>query len=400
MKHKFIALLLSAWLSLCFGASNTDAKIKSQQQDLASSKKLEAGISKKLEDIANDIKNGVNELEGIANKIEKLKTQISNLQESSRQAKDDLSALNEQNRGLVISQKQMQDRLVKIIAQDFSFDLLLSSQGESEESILAAQAVKKLSQILKDDLSKLAKYYDETSNIIKQKSQKIDNIQKSLNEFEQKKLDLIALQERQKNTISNLKKDQVSYLKRLEEIKAQQEQMRQTLSELAIIADKEKEAAKKAKQAKNNAKNSKQATKQGYTSTGVKKYKGAKTFAPLDSFTVKQRFGNYTDPIYNIKIFNESVILSSNIPGAKVKAVLEGKVVLAKRTSLLNNVVIIENSAGIHTIYANLSQISPTIKVGEVVKQGYIIGRVDSDLTFEVTQENYHIDPLELISLK
>ncbi|WP_298021789.1 hypothetical protein, partial [uncultured Campylobacter sp.] len=32
--------------------------------------------------------------------------------------------------------------------------------------------------------------------------------------------------------------------------------------------------------------------------------------------------------------------------------------------------------------------------------KGYIIGRIGSDLTFEVTQQNYHINPLDLISLR
>ena len=79
---------------------------------------------------------------------------------------------------------------------------------------------------------------------------------------------------------------------------------------------------------------------------------------------------------------------------------LSGKVVFAKQTPLLDNVVIIENSNGIHTIYAHLSQIAPTIKVGQKVQQGYVIGRVARDLTFEVTQKSYHIDPLQMISLK
>ena len=60
--------------------------------------------------------------------------------------------------------------------------------------------------------------------------------------------------------------------------------------------------------------------------------------------------------------------------------------------------LIIENENGIHTIYAHLSQIAPTVKVGSVVQKGYVIGRVRNDLTFEVTQRNYHIDPLEMIS--
>ena len=79
---------------------------------------------------------------------------------------------------------------------------------------------------------------------------------------------------------------------------------------------------------------------------------------------------------------------------------LPGKVVFAKETAVLDKVVILEHSGGIHTIYAHLNQIPPTVRVGSNVKKGYIIGRIGSDLTFEVTQQNYHINPLDLISLR
>jgi len=134
-----------------------------------------------------------------------------------------------------------------------------------------------------------------------------------------------------------------------------------------------------------------------YQNSRVKKYRGKKTIAPLSSFTVKRKFGQYTDPIYKIKIFNESVVLTSKIKNAKVKNVLNGKVVYAKDTAVLDKVIIIENSYGIHTIYAHLSKIAPTIKVGKKIKKGYVIGRVEDDLSFEVTQKSYHINPLELI---
>ncbi len=137
-----------------------------------------------------------------------------------------------------------------------------------------------------------------------------------------------------------------------------------------------------------------------YQNSNVKKYTGEKTIAPLDNFTVKRRFGDYVDPIYKIKIFNESVVLASNTPDATVKSVLNGKVVFAKDTASLQKVVIVENSDEIHTIYAHLSKTAPTIQVGQKIKKGYVLGRVDNDLTFEVTQKNYHIDPLELIGSK
>ena len=122
--------------------------------------------------------------------------------------------------------------------------------------------------------------------------------------------------------------------------------------------------------------------------------------APLNGAYLKRKFGNYNDPVYNIKLFNENIVLGSNSGDTQVKAVLPGKVVFAKETAVLDKVVILEHSGGIHTIYAHLNQIPPTVRVGSNVKKGYIIGRIGSDLTFEVTQQNYHINPLDLISLR
>ena len=63
---------------------------------------------------------------------------------------------------------------------------------------------------------------------------------------------------------------------------------------------------------------------------------------------------------------------------------------------MLKNIVIIEHSDGLHTIYANLSKISPNIRKGKKIKKGYTIGRVKEELIFEVTQKSYHINPIRL----
>ena len=64
---------------------------------------------------------------------------------------------------------------------------------------------------------------------------------------------------------------------------------------------------------------------------------------------------------------------------------------------MLDDVVIIEHDNGLHTIYAHMDKIAPTISVGQRLKQGAIIGRVSSELMFQVTQRNAHIDPLQVI---
>ncbi|MDQ7085698.1 MAG: peptidoglycan DD-metalloendopeptidase family protein [Sulfurovum sp.] len=136
-----------------------------------------------------------------------------------------------------------------------------------------------------------------------------------------------------------------------------------------------------------------------YKKSSTYKYKGSKTISPLSHARVIKKFGTYVDPIYKIKIFNESITLQSNRSNAKVKNVLNGKVVFAGKSSMLGKVVVVSHSKKIHTVYAGLSKIAPTIRVGTKIKKGYVVGKVSRKLLFQATKNSKHINPLELISL-
>jgi len=50
-----------------------------------------------------------------------------------------------------------------------------------------------------------------------------------------------------------------------------------------------------------------------------------------------------------------------------------------------------------HTIYAHLSKIAPNVKVSKRLKKGYVIGRVEKELTFKATIDGKLINPTRLI---
>ncbi len=64
---------------------------------------------------------------------------------------------------------------------------------------------------------------------------------------------------------------------------------------------------------------------------------------------------------------------------------------------MLKKVVIIEHPNQMHTIYAHLDKIAPTVRPGLRIPKGYVIGKVNDKLNFEVTIKDRHINPLELI---
>ncbi|WP_086276286.1 murein hydrolase activator EnvC family protein [Campylobacter vicugnae] len=383
-------------------ASNVSEKIKDQKNSINSAKKLENQINKKLEELAKDIIAGNKDVQNTAKQISELSKQVEALEDSAHSANVELDKLTSQNGELIKSQKDMELRMIKIISEDFAYDLIAPNDySESQDSIIATEILLNLNSVMNSEFKKLAQDYEKTTNLIKSQSKKIESIKFDLREFRQKQASLKALQTKQKKNLEILNQDKAIYSKKLNDIKKQQNEMRKTLESLQILAAKPKEEPKEQTQTKNTVKSDDvRMIGSSYQAGNVKRYKGAKTIAPLDKFSVKQKFGDYVDPVYNIKIFNESVVLRSDTTDARVKNVLAGTIVFAKQTPILDKVIIVENSNGIHTIYAHLDKIAPTIKVGQKIKKGYVIGRVKQDLTFEVTQKNYHINPLELIAMK
>ncbi len=375
--------------------------IKEKTKNLEENKRIEEQLNKKLEDLASDILSGEKVLKDLNLQINTLSSQTSKLEASAKLQNKELDTLNNQNKELLQNKASMENKLVSLIAKDFAYDLPIP-QGyiESEESFMAFEVLENVDRVLKEEIFNLSKNYEELSRLIDSKQDQIKGIQVSLKSYNDQISKLRDLRQKQENEVNKQKTDRAIYAKKLEDLKAQQEELRNTLNQLKIIESKEQEERLNSQPSKPT--NNNQTIRQigsSYQGASVKKYTGKKTIAPLDSFVVKQKFGNYVDPIYNIKIFNENVVLRSKKADATVKSVLDGKIIFAKDTSMLQRVVIVEHSDGVHTIYAHLDKIAPTVKVGKNIKKGAVLGRIKNDLTFEVTQKNFHINPLELISL-
>ena len=390
-------LFLFSLFSLLLFANGIAEKTK----DLKENERIQQQLSKKLEDLAQDILSGEKNLKNLSEQIDTLSSQTSKLEANIKVQNKELSTLNNQNKELLRIKSLMESKLISLMAKDFAYDLPIpEGYIEGEESFMAFELLGSLDKVLSEEISKLSKDYEGVNLLIENKQKQIEQIRLNLKNYNEQLKELQSLKNRQIKEINQQKTDRQIYAKKLDNLKAQQEELRATLDELKII-DK-KEQVKKQKEETSKFANNNQKIRQigsSYQGSSVKRYTGKKTIAPLDSFIIKQKFGNYVDPIYNIKIFNENVVLRSKKADATVKSVLDGRVVFAKNTTMLQRVVIIEHNDGIHTIYAHLDKIAPNIKVGKRVKKGAVVGRIKDDLTFEVTQKNFHINPLELISL-
>lgn len=409
-------------LSMLFSAPTTKDKIADTNKALAKSKKDETILTNKIDDLGKQILRQKKELEKTKSKIDEISGLVINLSEKHKEEEIILDELNEQNASLVSFKNSLEEQMISLIANDFSLNLVQDSDIKTSSTLISNEIFKSLNSVVNDELLELLKEYEKTLKNIKGKQSKISAIENSLKDYKAKKDELFKAQKNAENLVANLAKDKEDYISRLEKATNTSSALSKTLAELKIIDDKEERQKAKIEQEKKLAQE--KATKQkdntpvvkrdkrvddidkkvklygsSYQESRVKKYSGAKTISPIKGAIVKRKFGNYTDPVYGIKIFNESIVLGSKTLNAQVKNVLDGKVIFAKSTPILDNVIIVENADGIHTIYAHLSQIAPTIKVGSRIKKGYVIGRIYDELTFEVTQKNYHINPLDLISL-
>ncbi len=399
------------WLCLVVSpmivCANTVQKINEKTKILEDKVQIERKIHGKLQDIASEIVAQENEIEKIKDKIESLQQVILQSQSTVERKYEYLEKLTQETHVLSSQKKDLEDKIIKIIAEDFAFYLIADNEYvENEDGILVDEVLQKMDIIIRKEFGRLASDYKQVNEQINSQSQEIKTIRTEIQSAKSKHDELVALEKKKESSIVALSAKKESYKKQLDDIQKERDEIRTTLEQLKIIKVQEDNkllAEKNAKRDKTPGNVGETGIRQigsSYQNSNVKKYTGEKTISPLDSFTVKRRFGDYVDPIYKIKIFNESVVLASNTPDATVKSVLNGKVVFAKDTASLQKVVIVENSDEIHTIYAHLSKIAPTIQVGQKIKKGYVLGRVDNDLTFEVTQKNYHIDPLELIGAK
>ena len=399
-------LVLFLLLSFVHGGT-TDKKIKKTTSQLHSYSKNYAKLNKKMSETAKAILKQKRELLKQEKLLKALKKELSEKELSYRDNTKQLKGMRKTQAKLKEQQDRIEKKLMRVISKSVSLLVVLDEDfSENEESIIEFEILKEMLQKEKKVAKKLSKKYFENAKEVDFLHRHASALENSIAAIDAKRKKLIKLKSENKKALAKLEKDKKAYKRKLKTILARQNTLKKTLARLNIVKIDEKrkakeEAARKKAFAKKKIdldENLPKVKKHGssYQAVKTKKYRGKKTIAPLDRYTITKKYGTYTDPIYGIKIFNESISLKPKSPNAKVKTVFNGKVIYADKTAVLKNIVIVEHKNGLHTIYANLSQISPNIRKGKKIKRGYTIGRVEDELVFEVTQKSYHINPIRL----
>ena len=389
---KKIFLLLTLFLSLLF-SSSIDRKIKANKRELNIKQREYNKMDKKLSAIAKKIIQAKAQSAKIDEKLAQLEKDITKNQNrfneltaKKRELDRELSELNSK-----IEAKR--EKFIALVADKFSMALVLDEiKKPTPKSVMLQEAY---SVYAKENEQKIAKLRDEIEKLNKKESyfiNKQQNLKREIDEYKRKKEEYKAQKAKKTKLIKELAKNKAIYRKRFDEIRSAKRALQRKLAKLKIIKqDKESEKKSVVRSTKDKKKNS---------TIKVATYSGGKTISPLSGSKLIKKFGTYIDPIYKFRIFNKSITLKAPYQGAKVKSVLNGKVVFAENSGgMLGKVVIISHPNNLHTIYAKLSRLAPGIHVGKRVKKGTVIGKVDSALMFEVTKNNKHMNPLKLIRL-
>ena len=445
----FIFFICSVTFLFSIDTKTIDKKILKNKRILQAKIKQKKITNNKLKNLADAIKAEENIYNDLEYNLKKVSNNILLNKLKLQNSKRELVRLKQDTNKTKNAISQIEEKIVNNIVKDYSLTLGKSLINKNSlDSIIQKEKYALILDNTKEKILELNLQYFKLSNDKRRNEKKQNELENFIKQQLQEKIRYKKLKAKQAISLKKLKQKYKQYQEKLEFIIKKQNSLNNLLTKLKIIkketikkekerkrlerlkrlrelkAKKEKEErlkkqklkAKKVKfksQTQPKSKEvffkSKKRFKEnidlkvkniGSTLKGIQisSYYGKKTIAPLKHYKIVKKFGEYYDPIYKIKLFNDSISLKSTIPNAKVYSVFKGKVVYAKyNTGELGNVVIIKHKNNLHTIYSQLSKIPKSIRVGQWIKKGYVIGRVKDILVFQVTKDNRYVDPIKLI---
>ena len=402
---KLLLIILSSFIVMY--ASSIDKKIVNTNQKINGYSKSYSSVNKKMASNAKAILKQKRLILKQQKYLTNLKVELKNKSKSYKENISQLKKLKKSQDTLSNKQNTVEQELVFVIAKNVSLSVILAEDYAVDvDSLIEFEVLQKMLESSTKKAKLLNKQFFSNSKEMDNLAYQASNLEMSISNMDKKRKDLLLAQKRNKESLKKLELAKSKYKQELKKLLHKQDTLKKTLAKLNIIKidkiKKEKEQALRDKAFDStkilSVDNLPKVKKHGssYQRVKTRRYIGKKTIAPFTPYTITKKYGTYTDPIYGIKVFNESISLKAKKTGQKVKTVFNGKIIYADKTAVLNNMVIIQHSNGLHTIYANLSKIAPNIRKGKKIRKGSIIGRIDDELIFEVTQKSYHINPIRL----
>ncbi|MRJ02996.1 MAG: peptidoglycan DD-metalloendopeptidase family protein [Epsilonproteobacteria bacterium] len=388
---RVLALFLIS-VALLF-AGSVEREIQKKRQELRKTNREIRGLNLKLGKLATNITVLKRDLKKLDRRLAELQKEVTRLQEEHREKLEEYRKVKDSVKELNRRSAKLKRKLIKAISKSFSKSLLLASLGEQgEEDLLKEEILKALQRREDRQLEKISREYEQVQEDLAMKERLLARLKGQIDDLIEKEKSLQELKGVKKKKLQQLASQKRRYKEELKRLHKQRTALYATLRELRIA--KEERVASRA-----SSKVPVRGGSWGYKKDRTVRYRGKKTIPPLKRFTITKRYGVYVDPIYKIKIPNENIEMKPLESNAKVRNVLNGRIILAKQTPHLKNVVIVKHSNNLYTIYANIDKLSKYARKGRRIRRGVVLGRVKNKLIFEVTKNNAHIDPLDLIDV-
>jgi septal ring factor EnvC (AmiA/AmiB activator) len=388
-----ITILFLLSFQLLYSAENRESQLKKSENEFDQFNSQLSRISKTIIDEQSAIKKIDEELKNVGKELYRDKY-------THKKEQKKLKLLRREERELLEKHKKVQKSAIDLSAKIISLSIVMDGGDLANlDEIILNQAFHVLVKKSGEELEKINKSLSARDGKIKELLKKVGKIEAGIGEIEQKKRSILEKKRERKKRLLTLESKKKEYKNKLNEVVNRQKRLQKEIEKARKEREQREIRANKSKNSR-STKNSKITTKDlgdSYLKESVRRYRGKKTISPISGYRVIRNFGNYRDPIYNIKLFNSSVALQPHKRGAKVKSIFNGKISLVKDDKILGKFVVIEHFNGLQTVYAHLTSFAPNIKSGKKVKKGTIIGRVDDELYFEVMEKSYHINPLQVI---
>ena len=325
---RLLSILILAFL--CLEAnSSIDAKIKSTSSKINYYIKNYENINRKMAQNARAILRQKREIQKQQVYLKNLKKELLDKEKSHKENIALLEKLKKHQSKLKKDGNKLEEELAFTIAQSVSLSIILEEEySASEDSIIEFEVLRLMLKNSKAKIKELNSKFYKNAKTIESISAQTKSLEAAIASIDAKRKDLINTQEKNKKDLKKLEIAKSLYKKELKKVLRKQDLLKRTLSKLNIIKiDKIKKAKEEARRSRAfdaktiiSAKDLPKVKKHGssYQAAKTKKYTGPKTIAPFEPYKITKKYGKYTDPIYGIKVFNESISLKPKRKNTKV----------------------------------------------------------------------------------
>lgn len=350
--------------------SDIEKKIEEKKLQVRESIKKEKSVIENIEDINESIKKKEKELRNYDKRISQT------LSESQRLSNE----IDEINNKLSSRQQHLKGRLSALYKQQYGGHALILISAKDYQDLIKKSRY--ISLIAYYDSKVINKYSDDIKELIPKKREleainnKLNTDRKTAKEMQK------ALQtdrDKKDKLLASIRSKRHSYEEALQDLEESSKKLRKMIESL-----KEKALPK------------------SITGKGFASSMGNLSWPVAGKVVIP--YGEYKDPVYNIKVFKNGVEIQPR-QDEKPKAVAGGRVVYADWFKGYGLLLIIDHGSGYHSLYGNLSEIF--LNTGDILIVGTVVGKIGKSellsyptLYFEIRHKGKPIDPVEWLERK